>query len=457
LDATARRILTLYDRTGVLDPACREDGEVDTPRHRAIAKRIATEGMVLLRNEDNVLPLSSKVKLLVTGPGAASVEAGTGSGLVNGGVGNTPIIEGTTEAFGEASLHHVAHSASIEAQDIDEETTILYCAVAHTGREGNDLDEIVLPGDQPDEIRRLGSLNGSLVVVLQTGSAVDVSGWHEATDALLVCWYGGQATGEAVADILVGKTNPSGKLPCTFGNPIDDYPAAALGTWPARLLLDEEPSPPGRTKEDREQICAYAADYTEGTLIGYRWFTARGLTPVYPFGFGLSYTSFEYQEANVRPTADSATSEAAPTRDPATKAGPSDGCHREEAAATDETSDSSDEGGWEVICRVKNTGTRAGDTVVQCYHRPPDSAVGRATAGVRPHELRGFCKVRIEPGESRNVVLHLRPNDLSRYDEVADAWVVSAGDHILRVGSSSTDLPFSLRISIEESTTVDSP
>ncbi|MFW5789481.1 MAG: beta-glucosidase [Spirochaetota bacterium] len=422
LDAMAFRILRLYERVGLLEPGSRPEGEVDTAAHRAAARAIAAEGMVLLRNEGSLLPLDTVGPIIVTGPGALQPEVGTGSGLVNGGAGNIGILDGLRSAFGEAAVDHVAETADVgrrlghygAARDA---VTVVYCATGQPGGEGDDQDSIGLPGGQSDEIGALGRATDRLVVVLQAGSAVDVVDWHEHTDALLLAWYGGQATGDAVADILTGAVDPSGRLPCTFGNSIDDYPAAALGTWPARLVTDEHPGTAGRTKEERKQVYAFAADYRERTAIGYRWFEARGIEPLYPFGFGLSYTEFSF---------------AAPAVEPAGA-------------------------GWEVTCEVANTGRRPGSTVVQLYRRGPGNPAAGEEIAAGASSLRGFTRVRLEPGQEVRARLELRPNDLATYDVERGTWTVRAGTYELRLGPSSRQLPLSVSLTVVTPIEVEGP
>ncbi len=393
LDAMVRRILGLYQHCGLLEPSRRPAGGLDLPEHRQRARSLAADGMVLLRNQVGILPLAPDTQLVVTGPGAEEVEAGTGSGLVNGGLGNCSILEGLQNALGKGMVRHLEPAEIGPA----EQAVVVYCAVAPRGGEGKDLDQIALDPEQEETLLRLSALGLRLVVLLQTGSAVDVTAWHERVGALMVVWYAGQACGEAVSDLLTGRVTPSGKLPCTFGNQLGDYPCARMESWPARLILDKHPGRPGFKPEERRVVHALDAEYREAGLIGYRWFDAQGIPPIYPFGYGLSYTTFQLTEPRCEETAI----------------------------------------GWCFQCIVTNTGRCAGAEVVQLYVTDEIASVTRA-----PKELRVFEKVWLAPGTSTPVKMALRLSDLAFFDVATGRWKVEAGRFEIQVGTSSRDRAF---------------
>lgn len=405
LEETARRILTLYAKTGVLTPSHRLRGEIDSESHREAARTIAAEGMVLLKNRDGLLPLRDARKIVVTGPGAEAAEMGTGSGLVNDGIGNCSPIQGLRRTFGEAVMHSdvaaVVPDETLEAADL-----VIFCAKAVRGGEGRDLESIELPDGQAEAIQELRRRTERLLVLLQTGGPVDTSRWDHSADALLVAWYGGQAAGDAMGDVISGKVNPSGKLPCVFGNPIQDYPGYRQRTWPAHLVLDEHPGKPGHKPEERKQIYALAADYTEGLLIGHRWFDHESMEMRYPFGFGLSYTQFRLENLSIEDT----------------------------------------DSGWMVECDLVNEGECVGAEVVQLYVGSPEEVENRPV-----RQLRGFEKVTLEPGASTRVHMRLRRGDLARFDSESGGWVLDAGSYAVRVGSSSADLPLEGVIEVKAS------
>lgn len=392
LDDKVRRILRLYARTGVLDPESRSKGALETPAHRALARRLATEGMVLLKNEGGLLPLNAeKIRtVLVTGPGAESVPSGTGSGAVRPAFQITP-AQGLKTVLGDrVRVVDMKDTEGARTADL-----VLFFATSQRFGEGRDMESLEMPGGQAEAIAALAAANPKTAVVLLTGGPISLEPWADRVPAILAAWYAGQSTGDAVADVLTGKVNPGGKLTCTFGRRLQDYACHALGLWPPRLILDKAPSKPGFTPEERKPLYAYAADYKEGVFLGYRWFDEKNIEPRFPFGHGLSYTTFSYHDLNVKWAGDA----------------------------------------MHVACTVKNTGARAGAEVVQVYAAPPKSSVARP-----PRELKGFAKVLLKPGESRKVEIPLRPSALAFYDAGSKKWKAEAGDYEILVGSSSRDI-----------------
>jgi len=248
-------------------------------------------------------------------------------------------------------------------------------------REGVDLEDIDLPGDQNALIRAVAAANPRTVVVLNTGSAVTMP-WLESVGAVLEAWYPGQEDGAAIARMLFGDVNPSGKLPVTFPRGLGDVPASSAERWPG---VDGK------------------VHYGEGLEVGYRWYDARGVTPLFPFGFGLSYTTFQLRDLSVSQTA-----------------GP---------AAT-------------VTADIVNIGQRAGADVVQVYVTHP------ASAGEPPRQLKAFQKVRLAPGESRRLTFTLDARAFAHWDDAAGVWLVDAGDYQIHVGDSSADLPLRGRVTL---------
>ena len=245
--------------------------------------------------------------------------------------------------------------------------------VADHVSEGADRTDLSLPGDQDALISAVAAANPRTVVVLHTVGPV-LMPWRDKVAAILAGWYPGEQAAPAIAALLTGKANPSGKLTVTF--PADEVHGPA--DTPARY--------PGK---------GTTADYAEGLLVGYRWYDAKGLTPLYPFGFGLSYTHFTFSDLAVGRNGD----------------------------------------GWAVRAKIRNTGQRAGAEVAQLYVAQP------AAAGEPVRQLKGFERVELAPGEVREVSFALSPRDLSVWDEATQGWRVPAGDIKVLVGDSSRDLP----------------
>jgi beta-glucosidase len=219
--------------------------------------------------------------------------------------------------------------------------------------------------------------NARTVVVMTSGGAVDMNGWIDAVPALLQAWFPGQEGGTAIAEILFGVVNPSGRLPATFERRLDDNPAYAF-YYPRPGTLE--------------------IDYGEGIFVGYRGFDANDIEPLFPFGHGLSYTRFGYDKLSISPN---------------------------------NTSD----GRVTVSFDLTNAGQRAGAEVAQVYVADTHSAVPRP-----PKELKGFAKVHLEPGETRRVSVHLDRRSFAYYDVAAADWQVTPGSFRVLVGSSSRDI-----------------
>jgi beta-glucosidase len=252
--------------------------------------------------------------------------------------------------------------------------------------EGVDRLDLALPSGQADLIRRVVAANPHTVVALISGSPVEMDSWLGEVPAVVQAWYGGSEAGPALAAVLFGDANPSGKLPCTFPHKLSDSPAHASGL--ARQF-------PGENGVEH---------YDEGLLVGYRWYDTKKIEPLFPFGFGLSYTAFTYSNLRVTP-------------------GPG-------ATAT-------------VECEVTNTGARDGAEVVQVYVRPAHAPVDRPEK-----ELKGFAKVSLKPGEKKTVTVSLGARSFAYYSPEQHGWVDAAGEYAIEVGASSRDLRLEGRMTI---------
>jgi beta-glucosidase len=406
--------------------------------------------MVLLRNRDGVLPLDPAHigSLLVTGPAADQVLQGGGSGRVPAAVRVTP-LEGLREALGEAvRITHVpwgplAHAtgdvakqgakaaaenawqtvpaptraakasrrraAAIKAApapplDLPALTTaarnvgaVLFVAAGQAGSEGMDLKDMSLPEDQDEVIDALAKVNPRVIVVIVGNGAVCLEPWEGRVPAILAIHYAGQATGQGLADVLTGKVNPGGKLSYTFARHLEDYPCHALNEWPARLVLDKDPGSPGIRPEKRRATHAFDTEYAEGVFVGYRWFDQKGIEPLFPFGFGLSYTTFALLDGRVDVRRGS-------VRDPEAQ----------------------------VSIRVTNTGRRRGAEVVQVYVQDVEASAPRP-----PRELKGFQKVTLDPGQSQRVTIPLDFRSFAFWSPAKKDWVVEPGAFRIAIGTSS--------------------
>ncbi len=396
IDDNVGRILRVIFLSGIFDHPHMGGGEVDTPEERAVALRGATEGIVLLKNERSLLPLDkhSVHSIAVIGPNAAMTRTGGGgSSLVRPKHAIAP-LDGIKEAAGSAINVTYALGVGMEGEDPAQDTPEARVmalkeatdaaakadvAVVVVGRynklesEGFDVKTMDLPAGQDELIQAVEKANPRTVVVLNTGDPVTMTKWIEKTPALLDMWYGGQEGGRALAAILFGDANPSGKLPVTLPKRYEDNPAAA--------------NYPGKDLE---------VNYAEGIYVGYRYYDTKKVEPQFPFGYGLSYTKFEYSDLKV--------------------ASGASGMH-------------------EVSLRVRNAGSRAGAEVVQLYVHDGHSKIDRPV-----HELKGFQRVELQPGATKTVKFNVDRAALSYWNPATKEWQADPGTFEMQVGASSRDI-----------------
>jgi beta-glucosidase len=398
LDVNVSRILRVIFLSGIFDHPHTATGEVDTPAQRAIALQGATEGIVLLKNEGSLLPLdSAKIhSIAVIGPNAAVARTGGGgSSLVRPRSAIAP-LDGIRERAASAMQVSYALGVGMEGEDPTKDTpearaTLLKeaseaaskadVAVVVVGRypklegEGFDVKTMDLPAGQDDLIEAVEKANPHTIVVLNTGDPVTMTRWIDHTPALLDMWYGGQEAGHALAAILFGDANPSGKLPVSLPKRFEDSPA--YGHYPGENLK---------------------VDYAEGIYVGYRYYDTKNVEPQFPFGFGLSYTSFEYSDLRISPAKGS-------------------------------------NGLWSVNAKIRNTGSRPGAEVAELFVHDGHSKIDRPV-----HELKGFQRMELKPGETKTVQFTVDRAALSYWSPATKAWTADPGDFEVQLGASSRDI-----------------
>lgn len=371
-----------------------EPGEVDAQAHGARARALGAQCAVLLKNEGNLLPLDpAQGRVLVVGQhryaGQACLGGGGSSRVVP--LYTVDPLTGLRDVVAElggaaqVELHEVADdlgdldAAVAAAREAD--TVVVMAGLVAT--EGEDLDTMHLPDDQDALVRAVAAANPRTVVVLKDSNPVAMP-WVDEVPVVLEAWNQGSEDGHVVADLLFGVVNPSGKLPTTYARSESDLPTAG---HPERY--------PGTDEGDGYPVIRYG----EGLRMGYRWFQSEGISPLFAFGHGLSYTTFEVSDV----VADAG---ARPGADPIT-----------------------------VRARVTNTGGRAGAEVVQVYLELPGST------RQPPRRLVGFRKVQVEPGANVEVEIVVDPeathHPLSVWDYCERSWVVPAGTFTVHVGTSS--------------------
>lgn len=408
VDDMVARILVGMILTGAMDePVPKTPQQIDHQAGAWVAQRIAETGVVLLRNEGGLLPLSRDVRRIVVIGGHADVgvPSGGGSSQVRS-VGGAPIERRLTSGDGAWFCRETYHASSpvlalralapevqidfVQGRDLAE--AALAAAAADVAvvfavqwrSEAMDAETLALPDAQDELIAAVASANPNTVVVLETGGPV-LMPWLDQTPAVLAAWYPGQRGGEAIARILFGEVNPSGRLPITF---------------PATEIQAPRPKPGGLAElkdrdarkaagERRAAIAPFSVDYVEGANVGYRWYEATDQEPLFPFGHGLSYTSFAYSDLDLA---------AAPQA---------------------------------VSVTVSNTGVRSGADVVQVYVLAADSA------GVETWRLAGFARVELDAGQSRRLSVPLETRAFSRWDEAARCWRRHSGPLRIAVARSA--------------------
>jgi len=242
-------------------------------------------------------------------------------------------------------------------------------------------------------VRMACAANKSVIVLVLSGSGIDMSAWNDKASAIIYGWYPGQSGMQAIADIMVGKINPSGKLPMTIEKSFKDSPA--YGMIPRGASISKAYRNPN---ELWFYPRTYDVEYKESVLVGYRWYESKGIEPLYPFGYGLSYTTFELGKAKA-------------------------------------AKQISTEKPLKVSIRLKNSGSRAGSEVVQLYVSENNPTV------LRPKkELKAFKKVHLEAGKSTTVTFELKHSDLAFWNDKTHAWEVNKGTYTLHLGNSSANI-----------------
>ena len=414
LNEKARRVLRLNFRTAMRKD--KPNGSLCSPEHYDAARRIADEGIVLLKNNDNVLPISRKagsrilvvgenaVKMMTVGGGSSSlkvqrevlpldgIRAAAGEGVTvefeRGYVGD---ISGsyngvvTGQDLSESrSAEELIEDACLKAKDAD---AVIFIGglnkSSHQDCEDSDRFGLGLPYGQDAVIEALAKVNPRLAVVIVSGNAVAMP-WVDNVNAIVEAWYCGSQSGTALADIIFGDVNPSGKLPITFPVRLEDNGAHALGAY--------DPS-------------STEAHYSEGIFVGYRWAQKKDIKPLFAFGHGLSYTTFSYSEAEISRTT------------------------------------MSENGNVTVSVNVTNTGDREGKEIVQLYIGDDECSVERPVM-----ELKAFRKVSIKPGETVRVNFPVNADMLKFYGN--DGWTLEKGSFTAYVGAASDDIRTSVKFNV---------
>ena len=403
LDEKCRHILQTFIAFGFLDREQKDESlPLDNPESNKIALEVAREAVVLLKN-DGILPLCSKshskaVKnIVVLGPNAECVPTGGGSGFVNP-YHTKSVFAALSEQGKKLKVSLVPFAGKIDAVQPDftpeqkaairSADAVIYCGGFNSDIEHEDGDRpFDIPAAQTAQMHMAAELNPNLIIVINAGGGVRLTDLDDISRATLMAWYPGQAGGQAIAEILTGATNPSGHLPISIEARPEDNPT--FGSYYENVFRNLH-SPYSR-------VC-----YSEGVFVGYRGYERNGVRPLYPFGFGLSYTTFEFSDLSV----------------------------------------STPEGGKvKVTFRIRNTGKRDGATAAQVY-------VGECSPTLaRPEkELKGYEKIFLKSGEVKEISIVLDDEAFSHYDTALHDFIVTPGEYRILVGDSSLNLPLNATV-----------
>lgn len=402
------------------------------PETQAIAYKVASKSIVLLKN-DGLLPLKNVKTVAVIGDNATRT---MGLGGVGAGVKTlyevTP-LEGLQNALkGKARIRYARGyepapqarwGQQLPANAMEEYAkrmeklkkealkvaksadVVLFIGgdKREVETEGSDRTTIQLPFQQDELLKAIAEVNPNIVAVMVAGAPVDLRTVNPIAKGLVYSWFNGTEGGNALADVLTGKIAPSGKLPFTLPEKLEDSPAYALGVYPQTEQGGGDVFVNLVNNRDRQAARRADAEYSEGIFVGYRWYTTKNVKPMYPFGYGLSYVNFQYANLN--------------------------------ADVKDDT--------IEVTLDLSNRGQQEADEVAQVYIARPDSKVERPK-----YELKGFKRVTIQAGQTTKVTISIPKENLRHWNEFQHAWNVEKGKAVIYVGSSSVDLPLQTTIEI---------
>lgn len=429
VDQNVKRILELIVKTPSYNKY-KYSNNPDMNAHAKITRQSATEGMILLKNEQQTLPLSANKKNIALF-GTVSYNffsGGTGSGdinrpyvvsLLDGLKNQNFVVDENLKSIYQNYSKPKEHGEQARIDEMPLDTAIIKYAAKHNdmaiitfGRiSGEYIDRVAsdffLTKTEYQLVKNVSNIfhqeGKKVVVVLNVGGVIETESWKDMPDAILLSWQAGQEGGNSVADILTGNANPSGKLPMTFPVTLSDHWSSL--NFPIDQWIDRRWSVHtgllNRIKNVEYTI------YEEGIYVGYRWFNTMDMQVSYPFGYGLSYTSFEYGAPSVKHDGENIVIEVS----------------------------------------IKNVGTMPGKEVVQLYVEAPKSKLDKPV-----HELRAFDKTdMLKPGESQTITLTIHPDNLASFDEELSAWITDAGTYNFVVAASSRDPRGSVKVDVQQS------
>lgn len=386
INRMALNILRTEIAMGLFERQVKDEGYLKNfEEHEKVALQTARESIVLLKNHNNILPIKEKKKMLLTGEFVEKLPAGGGSASVEG-YDIITMLAALKNEFGD-NIEYVEDPCDEQLQSAE----IVLLSTGTLDTEGSDR-----PFDLPESVEKkiieITAKNPNTVVIVNSGSGINMTGWIDKAAAVLYAWYPGQNGNIALAEVLSGTTNPSGKLPMTIEKKFEDSPGYGY--------LPEGESIVAKSGDDMNMdFPINTIEYKEGILVGYRWYDTKGIEPLFHFGYGLSYTTFSYSDLKVS----------------------SNEFRKGEKVSIEFT--------------LTNAGKVEGAEIAQVYVRDVQSSV------LRPiKELKGFKKVSLNPGESKTVKIELNEKDFSFWDENKKDWNAEPGEFEILIGSSSNDI-----------------
>jgi beta-glucosidase len=418
IDDHVHRILRSMFATGVIeDPS--QKGVVDVQGGLEVAQKIAEQSIVLLKNDRAQLPLdASKVRTIavigphadvgmISGGGSAQVDPPGGNAIMPPGKGQThwqekiwfptsPLKSIRAKAPG-ANVQFDSGVDPAAAAALAKNTDVAIVFVYQWESEGMDLDSLSLPEHQDDLIARVAAANPHTVVIIESGSPVTMP-WVDQVSGVLEAWYAGSRGAEAVANILFGDVNPSAKLPNTFPKSEGDLPHPTVVKPPKATTSADHQG----WRRIAGGLPAFQVTYNEGVKVGYKWYDAENKPVLFPFGYGLSYTTYSYSNLKVTP-----------------------------------------EKNPRVSFTVTNTGNRAGAEIAEVYASLP------AAAGEPPKRLVGWSKIKLNGGESKEISVEVDPKYISIFNVEQNGWQLIPGEYNFMVGGSSQNLPLKQSVTLQ--------
>lgn len=419
IDDHVHRILRSMFAAGVIDdPPVKS--VVDVQGGFEVAQKIEEQSIVLLRNEHSLLPLDASnagsIAVIgahadvgmISGGGSAQVDPPGGNAIMPPGQGNTTWqahiwfptspLKAIRASAPHAKVQYDPGTDPASAAALAKKADVAIVFAHQWESEGMDLDNLSLPEHQDDLIARVAAANPHTIVVLETGSPVTMP-WADHVSTILEAWYGGSRGAEALARVIFGEVNPSAKLPITFPRTEADLPHPSIVKPPRASTTNDEPD---AWKKIAAGLPAFQITYDEGLKVGYKWYDAEHKEVLFPFGYGLSYTTYNYSDFKVSPGKT-----------------------------------------VRLSFKITNTGSRAGAEIAEVYAALPESA------GEPPKRLVGWSKVKLDAGESKEVAIEVDPEYLSIFNVDRDAWQLVPGDYTFLVGGSSQNLPLKESVNLK--------